>query len=129
MKTINIAEILSPDLGFRALARSFRQFVEENYAAEEVVTIDFSGVRFASRAFMDEFYNLFLSPSGADSSRLKVEVVNLPASVAAMLEAVVRSNTQPRVHSAVTEPEASVIKFTSVEEMNAFFGVKSSPNV
>ena len=129
MKTINIAEILSPDLGFRALARGFRQFVEENYAAEEVVTIDFSGVQFASRAFMDEFYNLFLSPSVAASCAVKVEVVNLPASVAVLLEAVVRTNTQPHAHSAATEPEASVIKFTSVEEMNAFFGVKSSPNV
>ena len=128
MKTINIAEILSPDLSFRALARSFRQFVEENDTTD-AVTVDFSGVQFASRAFMDEFYNLFLSPSVAASCAVKVEVVNLPASVAALLEAVERTNTQPHAHSAVTEPEASVIKFTSVEEMNAFFGVKSSPNV
>lgn len=103
--------------------------MEENYAAEEVVAIDFCGVRFASRAFMDEFYNLFLSPSVVASCAVKVEVVNLPASVAALLEAVVRTNTQPHAHSAATEPEALVIKFTSVEEMNAFFGVKSSPNV
>lgn len=116
-------------LGLQGLARSFRQFVDENYAAEEVVTIDFSGMQFASRAFMDEFYNLFLSPSVAASCAVKVEVVNLPASVASLLEAVERTNTQPHAHSAATEPEASVIKFTSVEEMNAFFGVKSSPNV
>ena len=125
MKTINIAEILSPDLGFRALARGFRQFVDENYEVEEVVTIDFSGVQFASRAFMDEFYNLFLSPYAASSCPVKVEVVNLPADIAALLEAVVRTNTQSRVHSVVTESEASVIKFKSVEEMNAFFGGKT----
>ena len=129
MKTVNIAEILSPDLGFRALARGFRQFVEENYAAEEMVTIDFSGVQFASRAFMDEFYNLFLSPSVAASCAVKVEVVNLPASVAALLEAVVRSNTQTRVHSSGPEPEASLVEFKSVEEMLDYFGVKSSSNV
>ena len=102
--------------------------MEENDTTD-AVTVDFSGVQFASRAFMDEFYNLFLSPSVAASCAVKVEVVNLPASVAALLEAVERTNTQPHSHSAATEPEASVIKFTSVEEMNAFFGVKSSPNV
>ena len=125
MKTINIAEILSPNLSFRAQARGFRQFVEENDATDSV-TVDFSGVQFASRAFLDEFYTLFLSPSGADSSPVKVEVVNLPASVAAMLEAVTRSNTQPRVHPAGPEPEASTVKFKSVEEMFDFFGSNSS---
>lgn len=127
MKTINIAERLSPDLSFRAQARGFQPFVEANDATD-AVTIDFSGVQFASRAFPDEFYNHFLSPSGADFSPVKVEAVNLPASVAAMLEAVVRSNTQPRVHSAGPEPEASTIKFQSVEEMMNYFGGKSSSN-
>ena len=127
MKTINIALILSPNLSFRAQARSFRQFVAGNDAAD-AVTVDFSGVQFASRDFLDEFYNLFLSPSGADSSRLKLEVVNLPASVAAMLETVVKSNTQLRVHPAGPEPEASTVEFKSVEEMIDFFGGKSSSN-
>lgn len=98
MKTINISEIISPDLGFRALARGFRQFVDKNFAVEEAVTIDSSGVQFTSRSFMDEFYNLVLSPSAASSCPVKVEVVNLPADIAALLEAVVRTNTQPRVH-------------------------------
>ena len=127
MKTINIAELLSPDLSFRAQAWGFRQLAEENDATGGV-TIDFSGVQFASRAFLDEFYNHFLSPSSsdADSSRFKIEIVNLPASVAAMLEAVVRSNTQPRVHPAGLEPEASLVEFKSVEEMIDFFDGKSS---
>lgn len=95
---------------------------------EDAVTVDFCGVQFASRAFVDEFYNLFISPSGADSSRFKLEVVNLPVSVAAMFEAVVRSNLQPRVHPAGLEPEASMVKFKSVEEMLDFFGGKSFSN-
>ena len=125
MKTINIAEILSPNLSFRAQDRSFRQFVAGNDATDALM-VDFSGVRFASRAFLDEFYNLFLSPSDADSSPFKVEVVNLPASVAAMLEAVVKSNTQPRVHPAGPEPETSLVEFKNVEEMFDYFGGKSS---
>lgn len=126
MKTINIAEVLSPNLSFRAQARGFRQLVEENYGQTDSVAVDFSGVQFASRAFLDEFYNLFLSPSCADLSPFKVEIVNLPASVAAMLEAVVRSNTHTCVHPAGSEPEASLVEFKSVEEMIDFFGCKSS---
>lgn len=128
LKTIYIAEIISPDLGFRTQARGFRQFVDENYALEESVTIDFLGVKFASRAFMDEFYNLLLSPSAAVSCPVKVEVVNLPADIAALLEAVVRTNTQPRVLSADTEPEVSEVKFESVKEMAEYFGDSTLSN-
>lgn len=128
LKTINIAEIISPDLGFRTQARGFRQFVDENYAAKEAVMIDFSGVQFASRAFMDEFYNLFFLPSATASFPVKVEVVNLPADIAAILEAVARTNTQPRVHSADTEPEVSEVKFESVKEMAEYFGDSTLSN-
>ena len=83
MKTINIADILlSPDLGSRVQARGFRRFVGENYSGESV-TIDFSGVQFSSRAFMDEFYNLFLSPAVSSESKVEVEVANMPDDIAA----------------------------------------------
>lgn len=101
MKTINIAEILlSPDLGSRAQARGFRRFVDD-YFSGEAVTIDFSGVQFSSRAFMDEFYNLFLAPAVLSESRVgvDVEVVNMPDDIAAILASVVRTNTHPRVAS------------------------------
>ena len=93
MKTINIAEILSPDLSFRDQARGLRRFVNENYAGEEL-TVDFSGVRFSSRAFMDEFYNIFLSPSIPPEKRS--EVTNLSEDLSKMLSAVTRTNTSPR---------------------------------
>lgn len=99
MKTINIAEILlSPDLGSRSQARGFRRFVDENYSGEQVM-IDFSGVQFSSRAFMDEFYNLFLLPAVLSESKVEVEVANMPDDIAAILASVVRTNTQPRVVS------------------------------
>lgn len=107
MKTINIAEILYPDLSFRAQARGFRPFVEENDVADGVM-VDFSGVKFASRAFMDEFYNLFLSP--AVSSESKVVVANMSDDIAAILESVVRTNTHPRVASS-SNLEGPVLEF------------------
>lgn len=98
MKTINIAKILSPDLGSRAQARGFRRFVDENYSGD-AVTIDFSGVQFSSRAFMDEFYNLFLSPAVLSKSKVEVEVANMQDDIAAILASVVRTNTHPHVAS------------------------------
>lgn len=114
MKTINIAEILlSPDLGSRSQARGFRRFVDENYSGEPV-TIDFSGVQFSSRAFMDEFYNLFLSPAVSSESKVDVEVANMPDDIAAILASVVRTNTHPRVVSS-SNVEAPVREF-KIEE-------------
>lgn len=101
MKTINIAEFfLSPDLGSRAQARGLRRFVVENYSGEAVM-VDFSGVQFSSWAFMDEFYNLFLSPAVSSESRVGVEeeVANMPDDIAAILASVVRTNTHPRAAS------------------------------
>ena len=75
MKTTKIADFLSPDLGSRAQARGFRRFVDENYSGD-AVTVDFSGVQFSSRAFMDEFYNLFLAPAVSSEAKVEVEVAN-----------------------------------------------------
>ena len=100
MKTINIAEILSSDLGSRAQAKGFRRFVEENYSGEPV-TIDFSGVQFSSRAFMDEFYNLFLAPAVLSESKFEMKVANMSEDIAALLASVVRTNTHPRVASSL----------------------------
>lgn len=113
MKTINIAEILSPDLSFRELARGLRRFVDKNYVGEEL-TIDFSGVRFSSRAFMDEFYNLFLSPSISPEKR--GEVANLSEDLSKMLSAVTRTNTSPRRTIAV---EDTPVKSFMIDESSA----------
>ena len=72
--------------------------MDENYFGESVV-IDFSGVQFSSRAFMDEFYNLFLAPAVSSDSKVEVEVANMPEDIAAILASVARTNTHPRVVS------------------------------
>ena len=109
MRTINIAEILSPDLGSRAKARGFRRFVDDNYSGLAVM-IDFGGGQFSSRAFIDEFYNLFLSPAVSAESKVEVEVSNMPEDIAAILASVVRTNTHPRVASS-SNVEAPVHEF------------------
>lgn len=119
MKTINIEDNLSPDLGSRSQARRFLQYVEENYACE-TLEIDFGGVQFSSRAFMDEFYNLFLSPSAA-AKGLNAEVVNMRDDISAILASVVRTNTTPRSKS---QKNPSVGIFWHDFERQALFGVQ-----
>ena len=54
-KRIDIAQLLSPDLKSRMRAKDLRLLVK-NSGAKSVV-IDFGGVKFATRSFIDEFYN------------------------------------------------------------------------
>ena len=58
MKTIDIAAILSPDLKSRMRAQDLKQYIENSEA--DAVELDFQNVKFATRSFIDEFYNLFL---------------------------------------------------------------------
>ena len=57
MKTIDIAAILSPDLKSRMRAQDLKQYIENSEA--DAVEFDFQNVNFATRSFIDEFYNLF----------------------------------------------------------------------
>ena len=45
--------------------------------------MDFQGVKFATRSFIDEFYNLFLKTPEANTFR--VELNNVPSDIKAML--------------------------------------------
>ena len=57
--------------------------------------LDFSNVQFATRSFVDEFYNVFLKTPNANS--VKVEITNVPEDVNAILEAVSRTQTRAKV--------------------------------
>lgn len=90
MRTIDITQILSPDLKSRLRVNDLRLFIENSQ--EDVVVLDFSNVQFATRSFMDEFYNVFLKTPG--SLPFKVEVTNVPEDINMILESV--SHTQTR---------------------------------
>lgn len=57
----------------------------DNSGVDSVV-IDFQGVKFATRSFIDEFYNLFLKTP--DANAFRVELANVPADIKAMLDSV-----------------------------------------
>ena len=102
MKTIKIEQILSPDLKSRMRAQDLRQLIENSEV--EAVELDFQGVKFATRSFIDEFYNLFLKNPEANAFR--VELTNIPEDIKAMLDAVSRTQIRAKVIPAST-PEVS----------------------
>lgn len=113
MKTIDIAQILSPDLKSRMRAQDLRLFMENSEDNEFVA--DFANVKFATRSFMDEFYNLFLKKPTINP--FNVKVVNMPEDIKAMLDAV--SRTQINVN--VIPSDSPEVTFKNVEEMICFF--------
>lgn len=58
VKTIDITELLTPDLKSRLRARDLKDYVDNKQDSE--IKLDFQKVNFATRSFIDEFYNLFL---------------------------------------------------------------------
>ena len=108
MKTIDIAQFFSPDLKSRMRAQDLKLLIENTQ--EEVVELDFSGVKFATRSFIDEFFNLFLKNPTANAFR--VELSNVPEDIKAMFDAV--SRTQVRAN--VIPSQTKEMSFKNVKE-------------
>ena len=115
MKTIDIAQILSPDLKSRMRAQDLRLYIQNS--GEDAVVLDFRNVKFATRSFIDEFYNLFVRMPDANS--FSVEIINMPEDIKAMLDVVSRTQVKTTVIPADT-PE---VTFTDVTELIQFLSV------
>ena len=109
MITIDITSILSPDLKSRSRANDLMLFIKNSNESE--VVIDFSKVMFATRSFIDEFYNLFLKD--ATSLPFKVEITNVPEDIQAMITSV--SKTQTKVKT--IRPTSNVLNFENVDDL------------
>ena len=112
MKTIDIAQILSPDLKSRMRAQDLKLLIENS--EEKEVELDFHGVKFATRSFIDEFYNLFLKNPYENS--FQVELINMPEDIKIMLEAV--SHTQ--VKAKVIPAQIQEMSFKNVKELLSY---------
>ena len=113
MKTIDISDILTPDLKSRMRAQDLKLMVENS--GVDAVVMDFQGVKFATRSFIDEFYNLFLKTPEANTFR--VELINVPSDIKAMLDAV--SRTQERAK--VIPSQSQEVSFKNVKEFLNYF--------
>ena len=109
MKTIYIAQILSPDLKSRMRAQDLRLLMENS--GNDSFVMDFHGVKFATRSFIDEFYNIFLK--NPDANAFSVEIINVPEDIKLMLDAV--SRTQLRTN--VIPSDTPEVTFKNVDEL------------
>ena len=112
MITIDITSILSPDLKSRSRANDLMLFIKNSNESE--VVIDFSKVMFATRSFIDEFYNLFLKD--VSSLPFKVEITNVPEDIQAMITSV--SKTQTKVKT--IRPTSNVLNFENVDDLSTY---------
>lgn len=113
MKTIDIADILSPDLKSRMRAQDLKLLIANSGA--DAVEMDFHGVKFATRSFIDEFYNLFIKTP--DANAFHVELTNVPEDIKQMLDAVSRTQVQAKV----IPSQSQEVSFKNVKEFLNYF--------
>lgn len=109
-----MAQILSTDLKSRMQAQDLKLYIENSEGT--AFALDFCHVKFATRCFMDEFYNLFMKDSKANG--FSVEITNVPEDIKAMLDAVSRTQVKTTIIPSST-PE---IVFKSIREFMSFLG-------
>ena len=112
MKTIDIAQIFSPDLKSRMRAQDLKLLIENS--EEKEIELDFQGVKFATRSFIDEFYNLFLKNPKANTFQLKL--TNVPEDIKTMLDTVSRTQVRAKVIPSQTQE----ISFKNVKEFLSY---------
>lgn len=112
MKTIDITNVLSRDLTSRLRANDLMLYVKN--CNESEVVIDFQNVMFATRSFIDEFYNLFMK----DKSSLpcKIEITNVPDDIMVMINSVSRTQNKAKT----INPTSTVFEFKDVDELLDF---------
>lgn len=113
MKIIDIAAILSSDLKSRMRAQDLKALIENSGA--DAVEMDFQGVKFVTRSFIDEFYNLFLK--SPEVNTFSVELINVPSDIKAMLDSVSRT----QVRAKVIPSQSQEVAFKDVKEFLNYF--------
>lgn len=106
---INAAKVLSQDIISRSRARDLKTYIVKQKLAE--VELDFKDIKFATRSFIDGFYNFFLKD--ASSLPFKVEITNVPEDIQAMITSV--SKTQTKVKT--IRPTSNVLNFENVDDL------------
>ena len=109
MKTIDITQFLSPDLKSRVRVHDLEMYIQNS--GEKEVVLDFQHVKFATRSFIDEFYNVFLK--NPDAHAYHVDITNVPEDINAIIETVSRTQTRAKV----IPPQIPVVSFSSVSVM------------
>lgn len=90
MATLYIKDLIGQDILNRISARDILEAV--NNIDDDIVVLNFEGVLFTTRSFMDEFYNAIIKEN---STIKKVKVEGMSEDLSAMLDAVSRTQRNP----------------------------------
>jgi len=112
-KVIDITAYIGRDLKSRIAVRKFYDKISNEQRT--TVKIDFRNVNFASRSFMDEFYNIFIA-----NVDMNVELINLSAEIEAMLDAVKSTQHRPKNSANRISSHHDDIRFSSITEANKY---------
>ena len=110
-RTIDITSVIAVDLRSRSTVHDLLQLILNS--GEKKVVLDFSKVEFATRSFVDEFYNVFIKQpvKGVD-----IELANMPTDIKEMLEVVKQTQKGKPSQEKITNVET----FDTVEEFCDF---------
>jgi len=109
---IDIAAFTGHDLKSRITVRNLYDVILNQNMTN--VKIDFRNVSFATRSFMDEFYNLFIANTSVDA-----ELINLSPELNAILNAIKFTQRKP-TESAKKISSHADMKFSSISQVNKY---------
>lgn len=110
--TIDIATLLKPDLMSRFAVADLLLYIQ-NTGSESVV-VDFAGVKFATRSFVDEYYNVIMK----NQSAIKIETVNIPEDIQVIFDVVLRTQHKEKN----IELDATIVRCKTFADVQRVFG-------
>lgn len=110
MNRIYISKVLSADLKSRSTVNVFYEYIMHNSISDYV--IDFSGVHFATRSFIDEFYNVFIKS-------MNVRMENVPSDIQLMFNIVGKTQNKEKT---IVEQD-NIISFETVDDLCSYMSV------
>ena len=113
MKTIiEITTILSADLKSRYAVSDLLLYIK-NMGCESAV-VDFANVKFATRSFIDEYYNAIMKSQNG----IKIETINIPEDIQYIFEAVQRTQHKEKD----IQLDATVVKCKTFADVQRVLG-------
>lgn len=109
---IDITTILSQDLKSRLAVKDLLMYIQNTNSKS--VVVDFAKVEFATRSFIDEYYNVIMNHSFSD---IEIQTVNIPDDIQMIFDAVKR--TQHKEKS--IKLDATVIKCKTFADVQKVF--------
>ncbi|MCC8114636.1 MAG: hypothetical protein LIP03_11750 [Bacteroidales bacterium] len=116
VRIVDITTLLGQDLRLRNTVVDGLLYV--NNCDEDKVVIDFKNVKFATRSFIDEYYNTFVLKR-IGHCKPEVETINVPSDIQYIFNVVSKTQTRKRVYEEVDR--SHVHRFNTLEEMRAWF--------